>query len=81
MAMRKTFSIRKTVSSPSRSARRHAFLGSVARKCTAVVSELDPVMHIMLYRLTLGRVDGPLISKDMLVCTGVIALMLVEELI
>jgi hypothetical protein len=57
------------------------FFGSVARKCTSGLSDLDPLWQFTLSQLIMNRVGGSMTGKHILLCTGIIAFMIIEELL
>lgn len=60
---------------------RLGILGSVARKCTSALSDLDPLWQFTLSQLIMNRAGGSMSGKQVLLCSGILAFMLVEELI
>ena len=60
---------------------RLSFFGSVAQKCTSALSDLDPLWQFTASQLLMNRAGGSISGRNVLVCTGIIAFMLVEELI
>ena len=60
---------------------RLGILGSVARKCTSALSDLDPLWQFTVSQLMMNRAGGSMTGKHMLFCTGIIAFMVIEELL
>jgi hypothetical protein len=74
-----TVSIEESGNAPRH--QRLGFFGSVARKCTSGLSDLDPLWQFTLSQLIMNRTGGSMTGKHMLLCTGIIAFMIIEELL
>lgn len=58
-----------------------AKLRAVVQKCMSILPDMDPMMQIMAVFLAIKLADGFTLDKDTVVGTGVLAMMLIEELI
>jgi len=55
--------------------------GSLARKCTSAVSDLDPLWQFTISQLIMNTNNRSMTGRHLLLCAGVIAFMVIEELI
>jgi hypothetical protein len=79
--MNNSVSIEKDVNSSFDLKPHISFWGSVARRCTSAISDLDPLWQFTISQLIMNKAGGSIRSKHMLLCAGIIAFMVIEELL
>ena len=76
-----SISIEKVQNDSSDSKPRASFWSLLLRKCTSAVSDLDPLWQFTISQLVMNKAGGSIRSKHMVLCAGIIAFIVLEELL